>query len=330
MPRSWLRPSGLSRRTSPCPGSPLSPQAWRGRDLPGSRGAGRGRGSGCRVPHAGTCWPRAAGESGTALAWARRGHGGSGGRGCAHTQTKGWPCPAAGSVPAASASPAPPVQVPGLARDRGASTGGEHPPRALPLPNPPTVTHGCGRADGTWAGAGPQGGRAHPSRAGAGAGAVLGHRFLGGLPARCSPSPQHRSAPSVAAIFVSRAGAGLASPCSGEPALARCRWHAGAARSCQLWVSPHSAAHGSQARRPPALGGWHGLAPGRLHPWRRGSEAGSAPVPGTGLAARGGLTGAPGLPKAEEMPRRERSGWPVRGRGRGQTASPRPGASVTA
>lgn len=66
-------------------------------------------------------------------AWRRRpraggtlwGHGGpvvAGAAAC--TQTKGSPCPAAGSVPAAT-SPTAPVQVTGLARDRGTSTGSE-------------------------------------------------------------------------------------------------------------------------------------------------------------------------------------------------------------
>jgi len=205
MPCSWLQPSRLSRVVSPCPRSPLLLQARGGPEL--LRGCGQGRGQGGRVPHTNTCC-----EGSVAVAWVRRGHGGRGGRGCAHTQTKGWPSPGKGSVPAASASPAPPVQVPGLARDRGVPTGGERPPPRT-LPKPPTVTHGCGRADGTWAGAGPRGRRAHPSRAGASVGAVPGHQFLGSLVAHRSPSARHRSSPSVAATFVPKVGAGWASPC---------------------------------------------------------------------------------------------------------------------
>lgn len=207
---------------------------------------GRGRGRGRRVPYTSTCWQQRHG-----CHWSRQGHGGSGDQGCAHTQTKGWPCPAARAVPAMVAVPTPLVQVSGMARDRGAATGCECPP--CTLPNPLTVTHGCDRADGTWAGAGPR--EAVPTAA------VPGHRS----PAASQP---------VAALPRDTAQLPLLLPSL------FCRWvpsghhHAlgailtwyplrtDAAHCHQLWVSPHSAALSSRDRGP-QVGDTAPLQPGR-------------------------------------------------------------------
>lgn len=105
-------------------------------------------------------WARAVGTR-----WGRGGPAVAGAAAC--TQTKGSPCPAAGSVPAA-ASPTAPVQVTGLARDRGTSTGSGGgwwggTARTLSL---------TAAAKQMAPGLAPACGEAGPSRAGAGAGAT--------------------------------------------------------------------------------------------------------------------------------------------------------------
>lgn len=183
-----------------------------------------------------------------------QGHGGpvvAGAAAC--TQTKGSPCPAAGSVPAA-ASPTAPVQVTGLARDGGTSTGSEGGGTARTL----SLT---AVAKQMAPGLAPACGEAGPSRAGAGAGATssCGARWEREPPGMKAPGASQRGSGSLGHFHLHFLGmAGWAAPWPGGPQ------GSGAARGHgETWGSASAAtpAHEGlgQGQEEPA---W----PGRAHP----------------------------------------------------------------
>lgn len=125
--------------------------------------------------------------------------------------------------------------------------------------NPLTVTHGCGRADGTWARTGPQGGRAHPSPA------TLVPCWVpipGHPPGTARPFPAAPFSSLCSAIFVFLVGALLGSLCSrSSPSPEGCGTAEPALGKSPL---PCHRSPGRGTRSP--FGGWS-------HPACQGSEA---------------------------------------------------------
>lgn len=184
---------------------------------------------------------------------------------CPHAD-KGLAVPGCRSVPAAAvASPTPPVQVPGLARDkRGLQRRRASPPHAPAAE--PSDCHSRLRPSRWHLGWSRPAGRQGPPQP---CQCRCRNRVGAPIPGQPLGTSQPFPAAWVTSLwcchlrFAGGCWAGITVP--RQPTLARCPRHTGAAHSCQLWVSPCSAAPHSQARGPPAPGGWH--------PQRRGTNS---------------------------------------------------------